>query len=101
MTSNEKVSRTGIGWTFLTNYTHVLFCLARQPDMVLREVAAAIGITERAVQRIVSDLVEAGILIKEKDGRRNHYRIDGRHRLRHPIESHRSVNDLLALASED
>lgn len=67
--------------------------------MVLREVASTVGITERAVQRIVADLVEAGALSKEKDGRRNRYRIHRNKKLRHPIESHRTVGDLLNLAS--
>ncbi|MCS6772148.1 MAG: winged helix-turn-helix domain-containing protein [Kiritimatiellae bacterium] len=84
-------------WTFLTNHSHVLLCLAQQPDMVLREVAERVGITERAVQNIVADLIEAGVLIRERVGRRNHYRIDPRRPLRHPIEAHRTVADLLRL----
>lgn len=85
------------GWTFLSNHTHVLFCLAANPDMVLREVAIKVGITERAVQMIVRDLQEAGALHREKEGRQNHYSINRRYRLRHPMEQHRTIGDLLDL----
>ena len=85
------------GWTFLTNHAHVLVCLVRQPDSTLREVAAQVGITERAVQRIVSDLQEAGVLHAERTGRRNRYTVDGNRPLRHPLEAHRSVQELLEL----
>jgi len=84
-------------WTFLTNHSHVLLCLAGDPDMVLRDVAVAVGITERAVQKIVADLTESGVLEREKVGRRNHYRINAKIPLRHPIESHRHVADILRL----
>jgi len=60
----------GPNWTFLTNHARVLFSLAAQPDLRLREVAEEIGITERAVQRIVTDLEEAGILTRSREGRR-------------------------------
>ncbi len=84
-------------WTFLTNHSHVLLCLAGNPDMLLRDVADAVGITERAVQKIVADLSEAGVLIREKVGRRNHYRINPEIALRHPVEKHRKVADILKL----
>ena len=84
-------------WTFLTNHAHVLVCLVRQPDSTLREVAGHVGITERAVQRIVGDLQEAGVLQVERTGRRNRYTVDGLQPLRHPLEAHRSVHDLLSL----
>ncbi len=83
------------GWTFLTNHAHVLVCLVRSPDVVLREVAAEVGITERAVHNIISDLEAAGVLTRERDGRRNHYEIRREKPLRHPIESHRSVGQLI------
>ncbi len=85
------------GWTFLTNHSHVLFCLASNPELRLREVADMVGITERAVQRIVADLEEGGILTRIRDGRRNRYEIHPELPLRHPIESHRTVSDLLTL----
>lgn len=84
-------------WTFLTNHAHVLICLAKQPDLTLREVAGHVGITERAVQRVVSDLEKAGILVRSRDGRRNRYEIVREAQLRHSLESHRSVGDLLDL----
>lgn len=85
------------GWTFLTNHAHVLVCLVQRPDETLREVASRVGITERAVQRIIRDLEEAGIVQRGRSGRRNLYRVNGAHPLRHPLEAHRSVEDLLTL----
>ena len=87
------------GWTFLTNHTHVLLCLFRNPDERLRDVAVAVGITERMVQRIVSELAEAGYLQITKEGRRNHYRVNSRLRLRHPLESHHTIGELLTTLS--
>lgn len=68
--------------------------------MVLREVAAIVGLTERAVQRIIGDLEEAGVLERERVGRQNHYRIIEDQPLRHPVESHRTIGDLLRLINE-
>ena len=82
-------------WTFLTNHSHVLLCLHRDPRMRLRDVAEAVGITERAVQRIVRDLVGAGVIARQREGRRNTYHVDLEHPLRHPLETHRTVGDLL------
>jgi hypothetical protein len=84
-------------WTFLTNHTHVLVCLAADPFLRLRDVADRVGITERAVQRIVADLEAAGVLTRLREGRRNHYEIHRERPLRHPIEAHRTVGDLLTL----
>ncbi|ANE42533.1 winged helix-turn-helix domain-containing protein [Deinococcus puniceus] len=84
-------------WTFLTNHTHVLLCLVRQPDATLRQVALEVGITERAVQRIVRDLEQSGTLTRTRTGRRNSYAVNAAFALRHPLEAHRSVGDLLAL----
>lgn len=84
-------------WTFLSNHSHVLVSLAAEPDIRVRDVAALVGITERAVQRIVTDLVEAGVLIRLREGRRNHYQIEREVSLRHPIEKHCTVGDLLTL----
>ena len=84
-------------WTFLTNHAHVLLCLHQRPGDTLREVAARVGITERAVQRIVRDLEDAAVLTRERQGRRNTYRIRPDVPLRHPLEAHRSVGDLLEL----
>jgi len=72
-----------------------MICLARAPDARLREVANRVGITERAVQRIVADLEHEGYLIREKHGRRNRYNLNINSFLRHPIESHRTIKVLL------
>ena len=85
------------GWTFLTNHAHVLFCIAKDPEVRLRDVAAQVGITERAVQRIVTDLEEQGYLTVSKEGRRNRYRVHPDVPLRHPIERHRTIKALLDL----
>lgn len=92
--------KTETSWTFLTNHAHVLVCLARDPSLRLREVAAMVGITERAVQRIVGELESAGVLERHKVGRRNRYAIDLSKPLRHPLESHRSAQELLAVVLE-
>lgn len=84
-------------WTFLSNHAHVLVCVALDRNARLRDVAASVGITERAVQKIVADLEEAGILARERAGRRNSYRLNVNVPLRHPLESHRTVGALLAL----
>ncbi len=91
-------TKSETGWTFLTNHAHVLICLATEPDLRLRDVAEKVGITERAVQRIVADLEEAGILAKSRDGRRNQYIVNTSNQLRHSVEAHRTVNDLLEMA---
>jgi DNA-binding transcriptional ArsR family regulator len=84
-------------WTFLSNHGHVLVCLARDPEARLRDVALSVGITERAVQKIVSDLEDAGVVERLRDGRRNRYRLHPERPLRHPIESHRTVGALLTM----
>lgn len=84
-------------WTFLTNHAHVLLCLAHDSQSRLRDVAAEVGVTERAVQRIVADLEAAGYLRRSRSGRRNDYQIDPDRPLRHPIESHHAVRALLTL----
>lgn len=72
-----------------------MVCLVRNPEQSLREVALAVGITERAVQRIISDLEEAGYLLREREGRRNKYEMHPEIRLRHPLEEHCTIGDLL------
>lgn len=94
------LARQDSSWTFLTNHAHVLVCLARDPSLRLREVAAMVGITERAVQRIVGELEEAGVLKRHKVGRRNRYAIDLSTPLRHPLESHCSAQELLSVVLE-
>jgi predicted transcriptional regulator len=84
-------------WTFLTNHAHVLLCIAREPEVRMRDVAGLVGITERAVQRIVADLEEAGYLERIRQGRRNHYEVRTDRPLRHPIEQHERVRSLITL----
>ena len=84
-------------WTFLSNHAHVLVCLAQDPDARLRDVALSVGITERAVQKIVSDLEEAGVIVRERAGRRNSYQLKLDVPLRHALESHKTVGILLSL----
>jgi DNA-binding transcriptional ArsR family regulator len=82
-------------WTFLTNHAHVLMCVARDPGVRLRDVAQIVGITERAAQRIVADLVEAGYLEREREGRRNRYRVNHDRPLRHPMDRDHAVGEIL------
>jgi hypothetical protein len=96
-TASPKESHGGHHWTFLTNHSHVLVLLSRDSSIVLREVALRVGITERAVQRIIAELESGGVIEREKVGRQNHYRIRHDQPLRHPIEAHRSIGDLLEL----
>src|SRR3954452_17596836 len=98
----SEPTRTGAstptaGWTFLTNHAHVLFCIAEDPEVRLRDVAARVGITERAVQRIVTDLEGEEYLTISKEGRRNRYQVNYARPLRHPIERHRTVAALIRL----
>jgi predicted transcriptional regulator len=95
--TKEKTGEVVGGWTFLTNHTHVLVCLFRNPDVTLREVASQVGITERMVQKIVSELVENNFAEVTRVGRRNTYRIHTNLHLRHPLESHRTIGELLQL----
>lgn len=97
----DRNEADGAGWTFLTNHSHVLLVLCKEPELPLREVALRVGITERSVQRIVSDLEAAGYVEKEKQGRRNTYQLRTDAMLRHPVESHRSVGDLIRMVVED
>ena len=88
---------SGPRWTFLTNHAHVLTVLDSDPNLTLREVALRVGITERAVQRIVLELEQSGFLERQKIGRQNQYKVLKHQPLRHPIEAHRSIGDLLSM----
>lgn len=87
-------------WTFLSNHGHVLICIAQDSDIRGREIAAKVGITERAVQSIVADLVDAGYVRRDRIGRRNQYEIDPELPLRHPVENEHSVGELLMALAE-
>lgn len=85
-------------WTFLTNHAHVLIAIAADREARIRDLAVAVGITERAVQRIIRDLADAGYLELSREGRRNSYRVRRRLPLRHALERHNKVDAILALA---
>jgi DNA-binding MarR family transcriptional regulator len=92
----EQDSRqTAQRWDFLTNHAHVLVCVARDPGIRLRDIAAAVGITERAANRIVSELVDEGYVVRERQGRRNRYQVKTKLPLRHPLAEELEVGDLL------
>lgn len=97
MTKHSATSK----WTFLTNHGHVLLCLAQASGLRLRDVADQVGVTERAVQRIVADLEDGGYLRRRRLGRQNVYDIDVEQPLRHPVEAHHSVGALIALSAGD
>jgi DNA-binding MarR family transcriptional regulator len=82
-------------WDFLTNHAHVLTCVAHDPGIRLRDIAAAVGITERAAHRILSELVEEGYVLRERRGRRNRYTVVAERPLRHPLVQEREIGDLL------
>ena len=99
MSSKPQAVETGTSWTFLTNHTHVLVVLSRDARARIRDIAEEVGITQRAVQRILAELVADGVLRITKHGRRNEYRINDRKRLRHPLEAGKKLADLLNLVS--
>ena len=82
-------------WTFFTNHGHVLFVLAGEPDLRTREIAERVQITERAAQRIIHELDEGGYIRIVKQGRRNSYIVNRKKKLRHPIEKHCSLSELI------
>jgi|SRR6185312_8954685 predicted transcriptional regulator len=83
-------------WTFLTNHAQVLLCLTDTPDIRLRDVAERVGITERATQRILADLIEGGYVKSERVGRRNRYTVDRQHAMRHSAQLGYEIGALLA-----
>jgi DNA-binding MarR family transcriptional regulator len=86
-------------WAFLTNHANVLVCIARDPDSRARDIAEQVGITERAAQRILADLIADGYVTRTKVGRRNRYEIDPRGHLRHPVVRDLSVGPLIEVLS--
>ena len=100
MESHEEADHEGIAgdhkpWTFLTNHTRVLVVISENPTIRLRDIAEAIGITERAIQRIVADLEDAGYLSHTKAGRRNVYEIESGTNFRHELEQNNQLRSLL------
>ena len=84
-------------WSLLSNHAHVLVCLAIDPDIRVRVAAERIGITPRSVQNILYDLQAEGLVTRERNGRRNHYGLNLDQPLRHPLEAHRTVGDLVEM----
>jgi predicted transcriptional regulator len=85
-------------WTYLSNHAHVLVAVAKDSTARVRDIATLVGITERAVLQILSDLETAGAIVRHREGRRTTYEIDDGVPLRHPLEAHRHVGDILRLA---
>jgi predicted transcriptional regulator len=84
-------------WSFLTNHARVLMCIAHDPGARLRDIAVGLGITERSAYGIVTELAEAGYVVKQKDGRRNRYQIQAHLPLPEPTSRERTVGEILAL----
>lgn len=91
----SSTGNDGHRWRFVTNHGHVLECIAADPSARLRDIAAAVGVTERTAAQIVGDLERAGYLTKTRDGRRNRYEVHGELPLRHARHRHRTVGDLI------
>ncbi|MDC0302684.1 winged helix-turn-helix domain-containing protein [bacterium] len=98
MSSKQPDSSTP-HWTFLTNHFHIIVSLSRDPYSRIRDLSDEVGITQRAVQRILAELVDDKVLKVRKEGRRNHYTINRRKRLRHPLENQHNIGDLLDILS--
>ena len=88
-------------WTFLTNHAHVLLAISATPDLRLKDIAERVAVTERTAMQIVTDLERSGIIERQKRGRRNHYVVQAHHPLRHPLEEHHEVADLIAAISHE
>jgi len=95
------MSESGASWNFFSNYAHVIVCLADNPNARLRDVADHVGITERTALRLVTELEAADILKRVKEGRRNRYLINMHAHLRHSLESHCTVGELLTTILEE
>ena len=98
MSSETDVKKSN--WTFLTNHAHVLLCLAKSSSMRIRDLALEVGITERAVQRIIAELIDEGYVSRLKEGRRNIYKLQTKKPLKHPVEAHKNIKDLVQLIFE-
>ena len=84
-------------WRFVTSHTQVLLRIARNPEIRIRDVAQLTGITERAAQRIIADLVEAGYVERTRVGRRNRYVVKTDLKMRHPLQQTHEIGELLDL----
>ena len=107
MKSNSRIIEQTTGaageavprWDFLTNHAHVLLCVSQDPGIRLRDIAAAIGITERSAHKVLSELIEEGYVLRERHGRRNRYKVKPELPLRHPLVREREVGELLEVLS--
>lgn len=107
MKTNSRISEQATGaageavprWDFLTNHAHVLLCVSQDPGIRLRDIAAAIGITERSAHKVLSELIEEGYVLRERHGRRNRYKVKPELPLRHPLVREREVGELLEVLS--
>jgi predicted DNA-binding transcriptional regulator len=100
-TSDDRAVKSGrAGWTFLTNHGHVLLCIFEDPGIRGRDIAERVGITERAAQAIIADLVDQGYLTRTRVGRRNSYSINSDRPLRHAVEAQHTIGELLQLLGE-
>ena len=99
--SHESSPNDDKPWRFVTNHTQVLLAIARNPDVRTRDIAEQVGITERAAQRIVADLVGAGFVESVRVGRRNRYTIDLEAAMRHPAQAGHPIGELLELLALD
>ena len=88
-------------WTIFSNHAHVLVCIARNPEETVREIARKVGITERAVQRILGDLEEGGVITRERNGRKNSYTLSLDRPLRHPLEANTTIAEVIRVIESE
>ena len=88
-------------WTIFSNHAHVLVCIARNPEELVREIARKVGITERAVQRIIGELEEAGVIARERLGRTNRYTLSLDKPLRHPLEANTTIAEVIRVIESE
>jgi predicted transcriptional regulator len=100
MSSPDALQPEPRTWTFLTNHAQVLLCLTRDPDIRLRDVAVAVGITERAAQRILAELIDEGYVRSVRVGRRSRYTVDREHAMRHVAQEGYQIGNLLDLLED-
>lgn len=93
--AKDKISENS--WTFLSNHGHVLVHLSRNPESRVKEIAEAVGITERRAQTILADLEESGYVVIERTGRRNSYTLNVKKKFRHPAEANKPISELLSI----
>jgi len=98
---NENPAERRPQWTIFSNHAHVLVCIARNPEETVREIARKVGITERAVQRILGDLEEGGVITRERNGRKNSYTLSLDRPLRHPLEANTTIAEVIRVIESE